>query len=229
MPFKGWIEVAWRDVEQDEVVKLKDGFLWKVRAPWNGQQVLLAKEVQTVPQVWGPTAPVPLTDGDKTVQVLRSLAPAGTPSVHDSAPKFGPPTVVGDFEVRSAMTPVPDDPWAKPLPTTDGVPNFKDTLPVVDAPTAEEQLHGQAADDEGRAVGLLVAGGLEPRFVAVEDGGEILVPKMLDDLALRSHLFLMHGRHYTEQDVERDQLVADHAALHEQPASHRHVNREEPA
>lgn len=96
------------------------------------------------------------------------------------------------------------------------------------APVKFGQPVGSAEpDDEGRAVAALAASGLEPELIAVEDETGVKVPRELDTMALRSHLFLMHGKFYDAQDVERDVMSADHKRAHEQHGSHSHVSREE--
>lgn len=116
---------------------------------------------------------------------------------------------------RSAMVPVPDE----------DRPKFGQPT---DTRTAAEQLRGVDADDEGRAVRAL-ADGLGAELVAVElAGGDVLVPRELDDLALRSHLFLMHRKFYNSQDVERIDMERDHRADHDgNDCGHRHVDRSE--
>jgi len=121
--------------------------------------------------------------------------------------------------------------WGAPDPVTGTrsgmVPVPKFGQPASDL-TAAEQRSTDPADDEGRAVAEMARHGLAPELVSVEEGGKILVPRELDDLALRSHLFLMHGGYLdTEQDVDRAKLSEVHGRLHESECPHQHVNRSE--
>jgi hypothetical protein len=134
---------------------------------------------------------------------------------------------------RSGMMPVPKLAEHVPIKAADvGVPIPDTDRPKFGQPTdtrtAAETLRGVDADDEGRAVRAL-ADGLGAELVAVElAGGDVLVPRELDDLALRSHLFLMHRKFYNSQDVERIDMERDHRADHDgNDCGHRHVDRAE--
>lgn len=93
--------------------------------------------------------------------------------------------------------------------------------------TAAETRSTEPADDEGRAVAELARHGLAPELVSVKEAGKVLVPRELDDLALRSHLFLMHGHLDQSQDVDRAKLSELHGNMHESKCAHTHVKRSE--
>lgn len=162
---------------------------------------------------------------------LLEALEAGEREADGPRPKFGAPDPMTG--TRSAMMPVPKLAEHVPIKAADvGEPVQDADRPKFGQPTdtrtAAEQLRGVDADDEGRAVRAL-ADGLGAELVAVElAGGDVLVPRELDDLALRSHLFLMHRKFYNSQDVERIDMERDHRADHDgNDCGHRHVDRSE--
>jgi len=248
---KDWVTVPWSEVEQDEVVRTADQREWRVKGPWNGSRVLLHP---LLPGDGVPVSPA-LTDGTKQVEVLRhrpveqqpttpprfgppmtaaeqaqQLAPADpmTPGMPDPCQPIGCDNGIHRLGCTFAELPPVAPPAGSDVQV---VTDLGDVRPKFGQPasdlTAAEQRSTDPADDEGRAVAEMARHGLAPELVSVEEGGRILVPRELDDLALRSHLFLMHGHLDTEQDVDRAKLSEVHGRLHESECPHQHVNRSE--